>query len=150
MEYNLAKVGVAGSNPVSRFFVPHHAVRKYNINLQRYRSGHNEAVLKTVWGQPHGGSNPSRCAKKRNVISDIPFFFFSLSLAHEPWRNTPDASDKGQNFLPQGFLAVSQEQHPVVFLIRLISIGTDVLQAIPVGIQFCQEHNDLLAGSVNR
>ena len=25
---------------------------------ERYRSGHNEAVLKTVWGQPHKGSNP--------------------------------------------------------------------------------------------
>ena len=27
-------------------------------NMERYRSGHNEAVLKTVWGQPHKGSNP--------------------------------------------------------------------------------------------
>jgi hypothetical protein len=26
--------------------------------LERYRSGHNEAVLKTVWGQLHKGSNP--------------------------------------------------------------------------------------------
>ena len=26
--------------------------------MERYRSGHNEAVLKTVWGQPHKGSNP--------------------------------------------------------------------------------------------
>ena len=25
---------------------------------ERYRSGHNEAVLKTVWGKPHMGSNP--------------------------------------------------------------------------------------------
>ena len=25
---------------------------------ERYRSGHNEAVLKTVWGQLHMGSNP--------------------------------------------------------------------------------------------
>ena len=30
--------------------------------MQAYRSGHNEAVLKTVWGKPHGGSNPSACA----------------------------------------------------------------------------------------
>ena len=28
------------------------------INTERYRSGHNEAVLKTVWGKPHMGSNP--------------------------------------------------------------------------------------------
>ncbi len=31
---------------------------------EAYRSGHNEAVLKTVWGQPHGGSNPSASAKQ--------------------------------------------------------------------------------------
>ena len=28
------------------------------MRLERYRSGHNEAVLKTVWGQLHMGSNP--------------------------------------------------------------------------------------------
>ena len=33
--------------------------------MEAYRSGHNEAVLKTVWGQPHGGSNPSASAKTR-------------------------------------------------------------------------------------
>ena len=27
-------------------------------NLERYRSGHNEAVLKTVWAKAHKGSNP--------------------------------------------------------------------------------------------
>ena len=31
--------------------------------MQVYRSGHNEAVLKTVWVKAHGGSNPSACAK---------------------------------------------------------------------------------------
>ena len=31
--------------------------------MQAYRSGHNEAVLKTVWVKAHGGSNPSACAK---------------------------------------------------------------------------------------
>ena len=30
--------------------------------MQEYRSGHNEAVLKTVWVKAHGGSNPSSCA----------------------------------------------------------------------------------------
>ena len=29
-----------------------------DTHSERYRSGHNEAVLKTVWGQPHKGSNP--------------------------------------------------------------------------------------------
>ena len=28
------------------------------IYTERYRSGHNEVVLKTIWGQPHKGSNP--------------------------------------------------------------------------------------------
>ena len=32
--------------------------------MERYRSGHNEAVLKTVWGQPHKGSNPFLSAIK--------------------------------------------------------------------------------------
>ena len=31
--------------------------------MECYRSGHNEAVLKTVWAQVHGGSNPSHSAK---------------------------------------------------------------------------------------
>ena len=31
--------------------------------VEGYRSGHNEAVLKTVWVQAHGGSNPSPSAK---------------------------------------------------------------------------------------
>ncbi len=35
---------------------------------QEYRSGHNEAVLKTVWGKPHGGSNPSSCANE-NILT---------------------------------------------------------------------------------
>ena len=32
------------------------------INAERYRSGHNEAVLKTVWVQAHVGSNPTLSA----------------------------------------------------------------------------------------
>ncbi len=31
--------------------------------MEAYRSGHNEAVLKTVWVKAHGGSNPSASAK---------------------------------------------------------------------------------------
>ena len=33
--------------------------------MEVYRSGHNEAVLKTVWVQAHGGSNPSASATER-------------------------------------------------------------------------------------
>ena len=32
--------------------------------MEVYRSGHNEAVLKTVWVKAPGGSNPSTSAKK--------------------------------------------------------------------------------------
>ena len=31
-------------------------------NTERYRSGHNEAALKTVWVQAHVGSNPTLSA----------------------------------------------------------------------------------------
>ena len=38
--------------------------RKKSVRqAEAYRSGHNEAVLKTVWVQAHGGSNPSASAK---------------------------------------------------------------------------------------
>ena len=51
---------------------------------EAYRSGHNEAVLKTVWVQAHGGSNPSasaiknlkRTPVKRNVLG----FLFNRSV----------------------------------------------------------------------
>ena len=32
------------------------------LYMERYRSGHNEAVLKTVWVQAHVGSNPTLSA----------------------------------------------------------------------------------------
>ena len=34
---------------------------------EAYRSGHNEAVLKTVCLRGHGGSNPSASAKKHGI-----------------------------------------------------------------------------------
>ena len=46
---------------------------EYNVRLEtwtyleEYRSGHNEAVLKTVCPQGHGGSNPSSSAEKDKV-----------------------------------------------------------------------------------
>ena len=48
---------------------------KSNIHSEAYRSGHNEAVLKTVWGQPHGGSNPSASAKTKSTILHGAFCF---------------------------------------------------------------------------
>ena len=41
-------------------------------NSEWYRSGHNEAVLKTVCPQGHVGSNPTLSAHERNPIG-IPF-----------------------------------------------------------------------------
>ena len=43
--------------------------------MQAYRSGHNEAVLKTVWVKAHGGSNPSACAKNMEMRFLISIFF---------------------------------------------------------------------------
>lgn len=36
--------------------------RRWITNLERYRSGHNEAVLKTVWVKARVGSNPTLSA----------------------------------------------------------------------------------------
>ena len=44
------------------------------VNAQAYRSGHNEAVLKTVWVKAHGGSNPSACAKNMEMTMVISIF----------------------------------------------------------------------------
>ena len=35
-------------------------------DLEGYRSGHNEAVLKTVWEKSHKGSNPFPSAKEKD------------------------------------------------------------------------------------
>ena len=35
--------------------------------METYRSGHNGADSKSVCGQPHVGSNPTRCAKWTRV-----------------------------------------------------------------------------------
>ena len=49
-----------------------------------YRSGHNEAVLKTVWVQAHVGSNPTLSAisffeSNNNIISFGSHIQFGLS-----------------------------------------------------------------------
>ena len=53
-------------------------------NTQAYRSGHNEAVLKTVRGNSHGGSNPSACAIKTNTIPRGWCLFLYHSQGEEP------------------------------------------------------------------
>ena len=49
--------------------------------MQEYRSGHNEAVLKTVWVKAHGGSNPSACAKKSTSFDKKLVDFYSSRKA---------------------------------------------------------------------
>ena len=41
--------------------------------MQRYRSGHNEAVLKTVCPKGHVGSNPTLCVKAFDKIKGFLF-----------------------------------------------------------------------------
>ncbi len=49
--------------PATNFAAARYCKQLNNIFVEDYRSGHNEAVLKTVWVQAHGGSNPSSSAK---------------------------------------------------------------------------------------
>ena len=62
-----------------------------------YRSGHNEAVLKTVWVKAHGGSNPSASATKQAIgllfaLSSVSGLFKSCGFAaRTPFRGA-DAS----------------------------------------------------------
>ena len=50
------------------------------IFMEEYRSGHNEAVLKTVWAKAHGGSNPSSSAKRDCILMDTIFFIFVIKV----------------------------------------------------------------------
>ena len=46
------------------------------IFTEGYRSGHNEAVLKTVWEQSHVGSNPTPSATCLGIRMSSKAFFF--------------------------------------------------------------------------
>ena len=52
--------------------------------MQEYRSGHNEAVLKTVWVKAHGGSNPSSCARKNDRFRLVVFSIKSAFCGINP------------------------------------------------------------------
>ena len=45
------------------------------VNMQRYRSGHNEAVLKTVCPKGHVGSNPTLCVNERWLHKQSSFLY---------------------------------------------------------------------------
>ena len=63
--------------------------------MEAYRSGHNEAVLKTVWVQAHGGSNPSASASKNlNRTLGLGSFLYSFppfSVAYNAVKPTISA-----------------------------------------------------------
>ena len=46
------------------------------ISTEGYRSGHNEAVLKTVWVHAHVGSNPTPSAKNKCRMGYLLHLFF--------------------------------------------------------------------------
>ena len=65
--------------------------------MERYRSGHNEAVLKTVWGQPRVGSNPTLSANNLNIKEENLIISFDGNSEFEisAWRSTQEAEEDG-------------------------------------------------------
>ena len=69
-------------------------LRKYDarcciIFTEGYRSGHNEAVLKTVWVHAHVGSNPTPSAKTKGHLWGVLFVLVArmvrTQLARQAW-----------------------------------------------------------------
>ncbi len=65
--------------------------------MERYRSGHNEAVLKTVWVQAHVGSNPTLSANKLNRQEENLIISFDGNSEFDisAWRSTQEAEEDG-------------------------------------------------------
>ena len=63
------------------------------LYMQRYRSGHNEAVLKTVCPRGHVGSNPTLCVRKKMINQSS--FLLSYNMfcvkVYMVWRSTQEA-----------------------------------------------------------
>ncbi len=57
-----------------------------DMTLERYRSGHNEAVLKTVWRQRHMGSNPILSVRYKTSILKRRIEHFIQRLGEVPKR----------------------------------------------------------------
>ncbi len=55
-------------------------------NVERYRSGHNEAVLKTVCPRGRVGSNPTLSASEKKLPGSEGSFFYGEIKAI--WRST--------------------------------------------------------------
>ena len=54
------------------------------ISTEGYRSGHNEAVLKTVWACAHVGSNPTPSARKKHLQKQVLFLIKSAFCGIDP------------------------------------------------------------------
>ncbi len=90
--------------------------------MQRYRSGHNGADSKSVCGQPHVGSNPTRCANSE-IPTTVPF---------PPW---------GENctlvgiFLPSGRIRCAGSRPDFEADIRFASSGYVGARSAPLHFQ---------------
>ena len=73
------------SNQISKNLIKPMISAKAVSYTEGYRSGHNEAVLKTVWAPAHKGSNPFPSAIK-SLVSTRLFHFsneFRKEIQHE-------------------------------------------------------------------
>ena len=79
--------GFCGADP----FPPLTFSARSAMHTEAYRSGHNEAVLKTVWVQAHGGSNPSASATAKKCeprkVARIFFVAAEAEKRDEPLRH---------------------------------------------------------------
>ncbi len=57
------------------------------LNTQGYRSGHNEAVLKTVWGNPRGFESHSLRQKQSSTFVGLCFSLWTWVRPHAPLRS---------------------------------------------------------------
>ena len=63
------------------------APARSDTHAEAYRSGHNEAVLKTVWVQAHGGSNPSASAKQSLCIKGVAGIIIGTEVYGPQWSD---------------------------------------------------------------
>ena len=58
-------------------------IKNVKTNAEGYRSGHNEAVLKTVCPLGHVGSNPTPSANKANTPVNTGVFLIFTRFLHD-------------------------------------------------------------------
>ena len=111
--------------------------------MQEYRSGHNEAVLKTVWVKAHGGSNPSSCATQREGKEPSFFAWRRKRVKRKPELTGVRASEqkrkrkkRGKSFFESDTLALAniplpapkkkEREHPFFFNSYFKSIPSSI------------------------